>query len=206
MSAKRLKLIKDAYRDMFELVYDGPDAVPLVSDEWLTADKKYDLLLERFLNLTGNTLKTVYTGLLHWKRYCDGRGEDYMVHPKSKVVDFLDNLVEINSTGNSVNPAGFFENALKALRHLRSCQRGIPDPDGGIKNDSSINAIRDKAMKVTVSLRTSNPNIASEFNEATLNMDEIETLIDEAMKYHTPKCGHKHGLRCGHWHCDGIPW
>ena len=75
--------------------------------------------------------------------------EGYLVFPSSKVSAFLSHILADCTASSSKDPYG----AVKALRHLRACQAGIPDDEAKFPSQPYIGGVTSRAKTATAEAR-----------------------------------------------------
>jgi hypothetical protein len=191
------KLIEDEILGLFDLDAelpdkgedrdgrDGRDGREAREDPWISTDDSRERTLDmHWHSLERNTKKTMKTALKYWLTWIEECGTDGLVHPITKVVQFLDWLKDHMVAKGSRDPAGTVENARNALYRLRMCQRGIPNPEFFSEHPLMRHACK-KARKATFDYRTSDENDRSRlgFNATSLTRAELQELIDAAINY-----------------------
>ena len=79
--------------------------------------------------------------------------EGYLVYPSSKVSVFPQSILGQCTSSNSKDPLGAVKSAIKALRHLRACQVGIPEEGTEFPSQPYIAGVTSRAKTATAEAR-----------------------------------------------------
>ncbi|DBA86787.1 TPA: hypothetical protein ACH3X1_016630, partial [Trebouxia sp. C0004] len=118
--------------------------------------------------------------------WCDRKGLDTVIHPITKCVIFLEDLLSDMVAKNSKDPFGTVRVARKALSKIRELQRGVPPPYGeAFSKETLIRSASSKALAATTEARIgpdSDP-LRDGFQATSLDQDEVERILDACIKH-----------------------
>ncbi|DBB05611.1 TPA: hypothetical protein ACH3X1_012231 [Trebouxia sp. C0004] len=188
MTSRSRAKSRDDIMALMHVAYTGKDALPLQQDtDLMTAQdiwaRKYHELWEK---LEKNTRDSFCTALWKWLAWCDRKGLDTVIHPITKCVIFLEDLLSDMVAKNSKDPFGTVRVARKALSKIRELQRGVPPPYGeAFSKETLIRSASSKALAATTEARIgpdSDP-LRDGFQATSLDQDEVERILDACIKH-----------------------
>ncbi|DBA81418.1 TPA: hypothetical protein ACH3X1_007208 [Trebouxia sp. C0004] len=118
--------------------------------------------------------------------WCDKMSLDTVMHPVTKCVIFLEDLLANMVAKKSKDPFGTIRVARKALSKIRELQRGVPPPYGeAFSKETLIRSASSKAFAATTEARIgpdSDP-LRDGFQATSLDQDEVERILDACIKH-----------------------
>ncbi|DBA96543.1 TPA: hypothetical protein ACH3X1_015415 [Trebouxia sp. C0004] len=188
MTSRSRAKSRDDIMALMHVAYTGSDALPLQQDtDLMTAQdiwaRKYHELWEK---LEKNTRDSFCTALWKWLAWCERKGLDTVIHPITKCVIFLEDLLSDMVAKKSKDPLGTTRVARKALSKIRELQRGVPPPYGEqFSKETLIRSASSKVLAATTEATIgpdSDPS-RDRFQATSLDQDEVERILDACITH-----------------------